>query len=71
MAGWIYGCALFVSIAAVATGGAPYVAQMLGFTPTPAITTSIALGMIGLATICNVSGTSCWRGSPCLVLFAS
>ena len=57
MAGWVYGCALFVSIAAVATGGAPYVAQMLGFTPTPAITTSIALGMIVLATICNVSGT--------------
>ena len=42
MAGWVYGCALFVSIAAVATGGAPYVAQMLGFTPTPAITTTIA-----------------------------
>src|ERR1700747_490876 len=57
MAGWVYGCALFVSIAAVATGGAPYLAQLLGFTPTPTITSSIALGMIVLATICNVSGT--------------
>jgi amino acid transporter len=57
MAGWIYGFALFVSIAAVATGGAPYVAQMAGFTPTPTLTTSIALGMIGIATACNVSGT--------------
>ena len=57
MAGWVYGCALFVSIAAVATGGAPYVAQMLGFTPTPTITTTIALVMIGIATLCNVSGT--------------
>jgi amino acid transporter len=57
MAGWIYGFALFVSIAAVATGGAPYVAQMLGFTPTATITTSIALGMIAIATACNVSGT--------------
>src|SRR5437764_11991135 len=52
MAGWVYGCALFVSIAAVATGGAPYVAQMLGFTPTPTITTTIALSMIVVATLC-------------------
>jgi amino acid transporter len=57
MAGWVYGWALLVSIAAVATGGAPFVAQLLGFTPTPALTTGIALGMIGLATLCNVSGT--------------
>ena len=57
MAGWVYGCALFVSIAAVATGGAPYLAQLLGFTPTPVITTSIALAMIVVATLCNVSGT--------------
>lgn len=57
MAGWVYGCALFVSIAAVATGGAPYVAQMLGFTPTPTTTTTIALVMIAIATLCNVSGT--------------
>jgi amino acid transporter len=57
MAGWVYGCALFVSIAAVATGGAPYVAQLLGLAPTARITTSIALAMIGIATVCNVSGT--------------
>src|SRR6201996_8910489 len=54
MAGWVYGCALFVSIAAVATGGAPYLAQLLGFAPTPANTTTIALAMIVVATICNV-----------------
>ena len=57
MAGWIYGWALLVSIAAVATGGAPFVAQLLGFPVTSANTTIIALGMIGLATACNVSGT--------------
>src|SRR5271154_7415140 len=57
MAGWIYGWALLVSIAAVATGGAPFVAQLLGFPVTPVNTTIIALGMIGLATACNVSGT--------------
>jgi amino acid transporter len=57
MAGWVYLWALLVSIAAVATGGAPFFAQLLGFTPTPAITTGIALGMITAATILNVSGT--------------
>ena len=57
MAGWVYGWALFVSIAAVATGGAPYVAQLLGFAPTPVATTVIALVMIAVATLCNLSGT--------------
>ncbi len=57
MAGWVYGWALLVSIAAVATGGAPFVAQLLGFAVTPANTTCIALAMIAFATVCNVSGT--------------
>src|SRR6195256_3121448 len=57
MAGWVYLWALLVSIAAVATGGAPFFAQLLGFIPTPAITTGIALGMIVIATVLNVSGT--------------
>ena len=57
MAGWVYGWALLVSIAAVATGGAPFVAQLVGFAPTPINTTCIALGIIAIATVCNVSGT--------------
>jgi amino acid transporter len=57
MAGWVYGWALLVSIAAVATGGAPFVAQLLGFPVTPVNTTCFALGMIAFATACNVSGT--------------
>jgi amino acid transporter len=57
MAGWIYGWALLVSIAAVATGGAPFVAQLLGFPVTPTNTTVMALAMIVFATACNVSGT--------------
>jgi amino acid transporter len=57
MAGWVYGLALIITIAAVATGGAPFLAQLLGFTPTPGTTTTVALCMIGLATLCNVSGT--------------
>ena len=57
MAGWVYGCALIVTIAAVATGGAPFLAQLLGFTAEPGTTTTVALCMIALATVCNVSGT--------------
>jgi len=57
MAGWVYGCALIVTIAAVATGGAPFLAQLLGFTAEPATTTTVALCMIAVATVCNVSGT--------------
>jgi amino acid transporter len=57
MAGWIYGFALYVTISAVATGGSPYLAQLIGFEPTPAITTTIAVAMITISTILNVSGT--------------
>ena len=57
MAGWVYGLALIITISAVATGGAPFLAQLLGFAPEPATTTIVALGMIALATVCNVSGT--------------
>jgi amino acid transporter len=57
MAGWVYGLALIITIAAVATGGAPFLAQLLGFTPTPGTTTTVALCMIVLATLFNVSGT--------------
>jgi amino acid transporter len=57
MAGWVYGLALIITIAAVATGGAPFLAQLLGFTPAASTTTMVALGMIVLATLFNVSGT--------------
>ena len=57
MAGWVYGWALYVSISAVGTGGAPYFAQLLGFQPTPEITTTIAISMITISTLLNVSGT--------------
>src|ERR1700749_2198738 len=57
MAGWIYGFALYVSISAVATGGSPFLAQLIGFEPTPGITTTIAIVMITISTVLNVSGT--------------
>ncbi|MBU6442309.1 MAG: amino acid permease [Alphaproteobacteria bacterium] len=57
MAGWIYGWALFTTIAAVAVGAGPFLATLLGFTDTPMITTAIALGLIALSTAVNLAGT--------------
>ena len=33
MAGWIYGWALFTTLAAIATGAGPYIAQLFGLDP--------------------------------------
>jgi amino acid transporter len=57
MAGWIYGWALFVTLAAIATGAAPFIAQLLGLEPTAFVTTTIALVLIVITTIVNLSGT--------------
>jgi len=39
----VYGWALFVTLAAIATGAAPFLAELLGVEGTPAVTTTIAL----------------------------
>jgi amino acid transporter len=57
MAGWVYGWALFVTLAAIATGAAPFLAQLVGMQTTPAVTTAIALVLIGITTILNLKGT--------------
>jgi amino acid transporter len=57
MAGWIYIWALCTTIAAVATGGAPYVAQLLGLEVSHSIEVWIAVAMIVFTTLLNVSGT--------------
>jgi amino acid transporter len=57
MAGWVYGWALFVTLAAIATGAAPFVAQLLGMEATPAVSTVIAIALIVLTTCLNLSGT--------------
>ncbi len=57
MAGWVYGWALFVTLAAIATGAAPFLAQLFGMEGTPVQTTVIAIGLIGITTILNLSGT--------------
>lgn len=57
MAGWVYGWALFITVAAIATGAAPFLSQLLGIDATPAATTAIAIVLIVLVTLLNLSGT--------------
>jgi amino acid transporter len=57
MAGWVYLWALCSTIAGVAVGGAPYVAQLLGLKVSQAGEVAIAIIMIVGTTALNVSGT--------------
>ncbi len=57
MAGWVYLWALCSTIAGVAVGGAPYVAQLLGLSVGQAGEVAIAVAMIIGTTALNVSGT--------------
>src|SRR5579863_2741354 len=57
MAGWIYGWALFITLAAIATGAAPFLAALLGIAGTPVQLTVIAVVLIALVTALNLSGT--------------
>ncbi len=57
MAGWVYAWALCVTLAAVATGAAPFLAELFGASITPAVTTAIAIALIVITTTLNLSGT--------------
>jgi amino acid transporter len=57
MAGWVYGWALFTTIAAVAVGAGPFLASLLGFEGSPMITTIIALVLVAISTLINLAGT--------------
>ena len=57
MAGWVYLWALCTTVSAVAVGGAPYVAQILGLKESPAVDITTAVVMIAITTALNVSGT--------------
>jgi len=57
MAGWVYAWALCCTMAGVATGIAPFLAQLFGVESTPVATTAIALVLIALTTALNLSGT--------------
>ncbi|HEX4241975.1 MAG TPA: APC family permease [Steroidobacteraceae bacterium] len=57
MAGWIYACALCVTVAGVATGAAPFLAQLCNLAKTPATVAMIAVCLIAAVTLLNLSGT--------------
>jgi amino acid transporter len=57
MAGWVYAWALCCTMAGVATGVAPFLAQLFGMESTPVATTAIALILIAMTTALNLSGT--------------
>ena len=57
MAGWVYGWALCCTMAGVATGVAPFLAQLFGVDSTPLATTIIAIVLIAGTTLLNLSGT--------------
>ncbi len=57
MSAWIYAWALFTSVAAVAIGGAPFLASLLGWGNENSMVIWIAVAMILLATVLNLSGT--------------
>ncbi len=57
MAGWVYAWALCCTMAGVATGVAPFLAQLFGAESTPILTTVIAFVLIAITTILNLSGT--------------
>lgn len=57
MAGWVYGWALFVTVAAIALGAAPFIAELLGVTGSPGTLAAIGLALISLVTLLNLRGT--------------
>jgi len=57
MAGWVYAWALCCTMAGVATGVAPFLAQLFKVESTPLATTIIALVLIAMTTALNLSGT--------------
>lgn len=57
MVGWGYAWALFASIAGIAAGCGPYLAQLIGLEPTPTTDVVVALVLIGITTVINIAGT--------------
>ncbi|MBJ7437979.1 MAG: amino acid permease [Sphingopyxis sp.] len=57
MVGWVYAWALFATIAAVATGAAPFLSILLGTDDGPGLAVLIALALLLAATVCNLAGT--------------
>jgi amino acid transporter len=71
LTGWIYLWALWMTIAAVAVGAAPYVTALLGTSAADGTMTAvIALSLLTLTTVLNLTGTK-WLGRMVLVGFTA
>ncbi len=57
LAGWVYAWALCATISAVATGGAPFIATLIGADLGQGTQTAVAIAMIVSVTALNLSGT--------------
>src|SRR5438270_6395988 len=57
MAGWVYMWALCSTIAAVAIGSAPFIAALIGTELSSSTETTIAIVLIAVVTLLNLSGT--------------
>ncbi|MDZ4727139.1 MAG: amino acid permease [Leptospira sp.] len=57
MSAWVYAWALFTTIAGVALGGAPFLSRLIGLNWSASFTIWIAVFMIIVSTIMNLSGT--------------
>lgn len=57
MSAWVYGWALFTTIAAVAVGGSPFLARLLGWEGSNSTYIWIGVGIILLSTVLNFIGT--------------
>ncbi len=57
MTGWIYMCALIITIASVSYGAGPFVAMLFGIDPSTDVTIICALVLIAVVTVLNLGGT--------------
>ncbi len=57
LAGWIYAWALCATVSAVAAGGSPFVAALIGTDFGPGTQVAVSIAMIALVTALNLSGT--------------
>jgi amino acid transporter len=57
MSAWVYGWALFTTIAAVAVGGSPFLVGLLGWEASNSTNIWIGVGIIILSTLLNLIGT--------------
>ena len=55
--GWIYGWALFTSIAGSAVGAGPFLTALLGIESSPFVNAGTALVLVLIATLLNLAGT--------------